>query len=227
LKERIRLRAGRCSPVGFSLIELIVVLAVLTAIAGLVVPLIGQPGVDVDGDGQRESAKRIATLTSMNRIHQAIVGGPERQGLRADLLGIGDSAWLNLRTEDLFSDSPPQWVIDAGGAADTWDQFDPITNRGWRGPYLLSPSGRYSGDPAYGSSGAPAVLDGWGRPIIVQVPTPSSGTDAQRRRNMRLVSFGVDGVPQTLPTELEVGDVGLTNTPSDSDDVVINLWSSP
>lgn len=102
----------------------------------------------------------------------------------------------------------------------TTPTYDPVSGRGWRGPYLLITAGRYPGmDPdgnaaARGftsdfgvpnssptsSDGDPAVLDGWGHPVVIQGSTLSDA---------RLVSAGPDGnlldssdnlsLPLTLP----------------------------
>ena len=56
---------------------------------------------------------------------------------------------------------------------DTGHDYDPAYRRGWRGPYLLNPGADYpsaAGFTAYWRGGDPAVLDGWGRPIVIQNP---------------------------------------------------------
>jgi prepilin-type N-terminal cleavage/methylation domain-containing protein len=102
----------------------------------------------------------------------------------------------------------PRHVADllrTPGGAD----FDPATQTGWNGPYVLAPGATYTiGElldplpPAYvppanwyGESGHPAVDDGYGRPIVLQYPDPDrdaviSGADL---RHARLVSAGEDG----------------------------------
>jgi hypothetical protein len=66
----------------------------------------------------------------------------------------------------------------------------------------------------YGNAGDPSVPDGWGRPIILQIPTISGTLDWQ---DARLVSAGLDG---KIDTPLNV------QSPSDSarnDDLLLFL----
>lgn len=58
--------------------------------------------------------------------------------------------------------------------------FDPQIGRGWRGPYL-----KIHGDPA--------IVDGWGEEIIIQIPDSA---------HSRLVSSGPDGTFQTPADQL-------------------------
>ena len=80
--------------------------------------------------------------------------------------------------------------------------FNFSSGRGWNGPYLIDAGNRYGNftDPSdsdnfttdYGSDADPAVLDGWGKPIILQEAST---------QNARLVSAGVDGVLETDPND--------------------------
>jgi type II secretory pathway pseudopilin PulG len=68
----------------------------------------------------------------------------------------------------------------------------------------------------YGETGDPAVLDGWGNPIVLQVPQTPGTTEHDRTRHARLVSAGPNGVIDTDPGELMPNERG--------DDLVLFLW---
>jgi prepilin-type N-terminal cleavage/methylation domain-containing protein len=163
----------------FSLVELLVVLVILVAVAGLLVPLL--TGIRIsDASGQRaKSPEQITTEASMRHVLEAVMGSPQGQGYYSDMGALPDAV------ADLF-------VRPADA-----DAFDPVVGLGWRGPYLLQQTGQYDGrfGPQYGASGTPTVVDGWGRPLVVQWPTV--GTDTERKLYVRLVSAGPDGLLQT------------------------------
>lgn len=110
-------------------------------------------------------------------------------------------------------------------------EWDPSTKTGWRGPYMLSATGAFSADlhpsflvdePAstnrlYGdltdprdgrNEPDPALLDAWGRPIVIQEPLQVGNPEPFRAR---LVSAGPNGVIDTPPEDRtpdpdEIGD---------------------
>lgn len=97
--------------------------------------------------------------------------------------------------------------------------YDPVTRRGWSGPYLMSTMGTYQIAPArgfsdlYGQNGDPAPLDGWGNPIVLQQPVLLSASVASYSdlTYARLVSAGPNGILETpatvlSPTLAERGD---------------------
>jgi len=159
---------------GFTLLELLVVLAILAAMAGLIVPLVA---------GVSEESQAQATNTSLMRIRNAIMGTPERPGYWAD-----KRQQLPAAMRDLFINPDPD------------DVFDRNTRLGWHGPYLQHATRTYTVDALtgftldYGSTGDPAASDGWNHPIIIQIPA-----DATRAR---LLSAGSDGVIQTSLTDV-------------------------
>jgi prepilin-type N-terminal cleavage/methylation domain-containing protein len=131
---------------GFTLLELLVVLMIIAAMAGLVIPLVSA--------SQDESFQQT-TLVSLGRLREAINGTPERPGYYSDMRR------LPATIADLFS-TPSYLPAEE-------QSFDRNTRHGWHGPYIQNQSGTYSVDDAYGDPGDPAVLDGWGTPIVIQV----------------------------------------------------------
>lgn len=115
------------------------------------------------------------------------------------------------------------------GAGTDWSPFDPDTQVGWRGPYLTTALILNATDVANldatfkGSAAAPAhvnknlavghsvVLDGWGRPIVLQV----------QGANARLVSAG-------FGSGIGIGNAGIETAigslrPAGSDDRILYL----
>lgn len=186
-------------PAGFTLVELLVVVAVLATLALGAVRYIGG---DVIADARADVSR-----TSLVTLRAAILGEPERPGFRDDL---GE---LPLKLSDLFVQP---LVLPSGALVQA---FDPLSGRGWNGPYLSQPPGRYHVDDSsgfsawFGAEGEPAALDAWGRAIVLQAPT-SATTPAERDEFTRLVSAGPDGIVTTDPSQLapdaqataEVGD---------------------
>jgi type II secretory pathway pseudopilin PulG len=174
---------------GMTLLEITVVLLVLIALAGLVVPYVGGTG---------GAAMCRATDATLQAVKQAIMGGAAGPGYYADTLGSYpaiDKASTGYNLKYLFERG-------------SWDDYNPKTGVGWRGPYL-STGGPVSGALLHDSfgtvfnPGAPAtdayvhvdittdtgehVFDGWHRPIILQIPYFN---DALQPDYARLVSAG-------------------------------------
>ena len=69
--------------------------------------------------------------------------------------------------------NPATWSREAARYTPQYT-FDPERNIGWRGPYLTQPRGEYRIDESkrfsnmYGETGDQAVLDAWGRPLVLQ-----------------------------------------------------------
>ena len=177
---------------GFTLIEMLIVLLVLAAVAGAVIALSGSTARDAQVQG---------TLATMAELRKVIVGSPEQPGYQ------DDTAALPATLTDLFVQPPP--LAAPAQPPPYVGTYDPNTRRGWRGPYIMNPTGNYVVNAArgfttdYGQNG-PTMLDAWGQPIVLQVPV-SDPTCA------RLVSAGPDGIIQTplataMPTKGQCGD---------------------
>jgi len=186
---------------GMTLLELVVVVAILAIIAGLVVPLIG---------GITDSARETATMTDLVTLRNTISGTREHPGY------LTDNRKLPATIRDLFY--KPMGFPD----------YDKNTHLGWRGPYLANSTGQYAIVPAagftldYGDAGDPAIIDGWNRPIVIQRPTV--GSAAEQTAYTRLVSAGPDGILNTKADEVDP-DTGKPWPPLNTrgDDVVVFL----
>lgn len=148
--------------------EMAVVLVVLVGLAGLVVPYMTNAS---------SRAACTATETSMVAIRNAIVGSFENPGYREDMNR------LPTILDELFQQ---------GGQA----SFNPITKRGWRGPYLIS------------AQTEDAYLTG--NQLIIQEPTNDADGDdcsdlgfSDPSQCARLISFGPDGTLDTLAADTD------------------------
>jgi type II secretory pathway pseudopilin PulG len=151
---------------GMTLIELTVVLLVLIALAGLVVPYMG---------GTSSKALCDATELTMQNLKKIIM---EQYFL--DTLGYfpkDTKAGTNYNLRYLIE--KPQDAANGG-----WDRYDPETAVGWRGPYVQN-GVTLSTNPDASFQNANAVhdniianqsqlLDAWGRPLILQVPSQTT-----------------------------------------------------
>ncbi|MEM1222413.1 MAG: hypothetical protein AAGH40_06580 [Verrucomicrobiota bacterium] len=164
--------------------ELLVVLGILGAVGSLVILTVSRGMTITDGSGDSLTANEVATRTTFDEIQKALLGDSVNSGY------FTHNLVLPSRIAGLFDD------VDSSGS------FDFATGRGWNGPYLIETGARYgeTTEPAdadnfiaaYGDDDDPAVLDAWGKPIILQQPD----TD-----DARLVSAGPDGLLETDPND--------------------------
>jgi type II secretory pathway pseudopilin PulG len=193
-----------------TLVELVVVVLIVVTLSLLVVPNMA---------GVVEDAPDVATRGSMSTLRNAALGF------------LTDARRMPRTVTELFlrPTSPP--LPPLLGVP----PFDPATGLGWRGPYVATSTGVYALDKptdpepknftgAYGQEGDPACLDGWGSPIVVQVPDlHADGIDSEDERRVRLVSAGPDGVldtPLLTPDVLPPGTAWFPSKEQCGDDLV-------
>ena len=230
---------------GVTLMELVVVLAVLTMLGALLVPVLF-PTIQTSKDGPAKTPERVVTEATMNRLRQTIVGTRDHRGYWNDLLpSQSDTTPWPWTMTDLFI--PPTYLPT------NLQSFDPTIRRGWHGPYLLQETGRYpisgsngftfnsafvlggsniqasgTGGGGYGLANDPAIIDGWGHPIVIQWPSNTADTTlslaAQQAQFVRLVSAGPNGVIDTPLTDTPNTDATGALT---GDDVILYLRYVP
>jgi len=219
---------------GLTLLELLIVLTILVALSTLIVPTMGYLG---------RRSQSLAARENLYRLHELIVNR-----YWADIGELPRPAVDEVDGEVLETDrvDHPQlrYLFVNPDRAAIGDPFiyqksaSLLGGRAWQGPYLSHTGARYAvtdtdgtGDgftSRYGLEGDPAVLDAWGRPIVLQVPDESATdlptdlgefTEAQiRRLHARLVSAGEDGRIET-PT-----DVLMPTAEQRGDDLVLFLF---
>ena len=125
---------------GFSLMELVVVVALLAIVAGMACPLLGSA---------REEAEKTAAKATMSAIREAILGNATMPGYLADMKYAPGFQPSQLKMRDLLN--PSHLSVT---------NFDRVTERGWRGPYLRNVQPVANTKPARPfSSGIRGVVD--------------------------------------------------------------------
>lgn len=213
-----------------TLIELVVVLTILVALAGLVVPQLVATS---------ENARITATRSTLTAVRDAMMrywldtkylalNGPSGTPATAAANTAGTSSldanatvnrfqvrWLFENPENAPSVSGDELVVT----------YNPDTQLGWNGPYLEEETGEYLVDASfgfsalYGNANGPAILDafssesngGFPRPVVVQA------VDDGTRLDCRVVSAGPDGV---LDTPASVFTEALTLAMTGDDEYV-------
>jgi prepilin-type N-terminal cleavage/methylation domain-containing protein len=174
---------------GLTLIELVVVVAILAIVAGFIIP----SAVFLEN-----RAKYTTANASLAAIRDAIVGTPSQPGY------YSDTGQYPVTLRDLF--------VNPFVSTNPLVSFNRDTGRGWRGPYLTSSIGALYKDnnssdasfssgtypAAYGAIEDPIILDPWGNAIVVQYPQ-NSGTPDPTNAYGRLISAGPNGIIDTQP----------------------------
>jgi hypothetical protein len=180
-------RSGSRRRSALTLLELVVVMVVLVALAGIVVPMF---------DNVNTLSQATATNESLRRLQDVIVNRyvPDMKG--ADI-SYGQYASAGLTTPAINPDGLPRglagtaisfqpslvWLFQnpassfGTGTAALAPTFNHTSRMGWNGPYLTSGIGVYPGlnanatsngfNSTYGTAGDPTVLDAWGNPIVI------------------------------------------------------------
>jgi len=194
---------------GLTLMELLVVLAILVALGTILIPLMGNVN---------QSTELDSTFATMSRLRDAIMGTQDHPGYFQDMKNLPI-----VPTYNNWTSSPGSWA----GAGMTGDPdlntglpfrtndlsynpgvqpfygtvvFNPATRKGWRGPYITqptSPGGLNLGtpsNPVYVLDSFPTPTGSPGSPIIIQWPDPSDTTAVPRSNFVRLLSLGANGV---------------------------------
>jgi len=218
---------GRRGVSALTLLEMVVVLAILSAITGLLTYSLAPSRITFSSAGRDRTAAHIVTDTTVQSIFEAVLGAPGAPGYWSDMEKVNVAfpmfvAQLYVGPDQVAVSCP--WTMLSANSNTVWFKslvaFNPRTGKGWRGPYLnatgasypftLEATNRYfTGDlhpPALGS--CPVPLDGWGNPIIIQWGTLdaaeqaaiSSGLDAAQIqvKHARIISAGPNGVLDSL-----------------------------
>ncbi len=173
---------------GVTLMELIAVLAILIALAAVVIP-IGDLGV-------REMQTTQLTPHQLTNLREAVLRYYQDMKGIAVVRDLGDPTGPPETTQ---ATGMPNSLVDLQIAPKGVDgkaiSYDPVTRRGWRGPYLLSTpttfrsTNLHGSFAPYGRDDKPAFLDAWLNPVVVQWPATLDSLEI-RSKYIRLVSAG-------------------------------------
>lgn len=170
------------------MVELLIVLVLLVALAGILVPIFG----NVTDDAAMQT-----TQASLVAIRDAVVRS-WTDTKYVSLPGSGGSPPTEAEETERFH---IRWLFNSPVSGVATSDFDPDSRIGWNGPYLTQFTGRYAIDDSrnltatYGSDNDPSVLDSFtGTPIVVQVVGASTPYD------VRIVSAGPNGIVDIDPT---------------------------
>lgn len=213
-------RHDRNAAGGFTILELMIVLAILAALAAAVVPMVGS---------NVEDAKETAAKVSVQAVRDAYMDRFVRDMKYTEWF---QNNFDNVYVHDLMANSRINQSSSASGS------YDVAARKGWNGPYLdpsrsapfparngMNPlfATNYQARNFYSSSGAAlygdegasipyiAANDPWGNPIVLQIPVagafnfskiyPAAPTAEQiketRLRFGRVLSAGPNGVIET------------------------------
>jgi len=206
-------------PRGFTFIELLLTLMIVSAVGMLVVPSLVHRG---------SSAQRETTIRSMEVIRQAIMSDYRDDMFESLPYPRDTDRQMHPQLKYLFH-NPAADLLASPTFQDlqAWSH-DPVTGRGWSGGYInqsATSTRVYEVDPARGFTtdygkpigpanehGDPTPVDAWGNPIVLQQPVESGGIHSSTSTLFaRLVSAGPDGILQTPlsvlePTPAQIGD---------------------
>lgn len=200
----------RSDAAGFTLVEVIVVLAVVLLLTGIAVPMIS--GYMNDGRRARAEAEVKVLAAAVTSFYKDVGVWPARSSAGANnvLYTVCSGPTVPTTNQFVNNNNINTWLMD-GTHGDTLDNHllrnTPGGSSGgaypttgtvrWRGPYV--------------AGGTP--LDPWGRPYLVTVRSGTS-TSATNYKRLVVISAGPDGAINTpaaltAATDIAGDDIGV------------------
>ncbi len=170
----------------FTLIELIVVLSILIALGGILLPLCA--------DNLSSAASTVTQATLAETRDAVLQYWHDTKHVTLD--GI-----TSLATESQRFDIA--WLFANPVTGDATNQFDPNSQIGWRGPYVASSTADAI------ANGGPNLVDGWNQLLTVQYVDPSSSL-----KDLRILSAGANGVID-IPANIATSDLTTSSIGDD------------
>lgn len=181
-----------------TLIELVITLGILAIASATVVTMISVSTIRVGPD--QKDIYTLTTEANLQTLSKAILGTSTQKGYYQHM-GQHYSR-MPRSIADLFR-SPSYLPLE-------FQNYQASSRLGWRGPYCLLVQGRYGMrtakgfqfrhgfSSAFGQPADPAILDGWGNPIILQIDFDGNvEVQPEEARYARLVSAGPNGRLET------------------------------
>lgn len=154
-------------------------MAIMAVLGALVLPAVGHYMTDSRDTVTRQSLSRLRDVVALYWADMAALPEPDAS--------VSPARSSHAQVRYLF--------VNRATEAATLDH-DAVYRRGWRGPYLVhQPGALYAIDTtnnftaAYGEAGDPTVLDGWGRPLVIQYV----GKTTDGLHDVRILSAGPNG----------------------------------
>ncbi len=204
----------------FTLAEMFIVLTIVAALGLMAIPALAR----------RQARASIQTTRQTLKHVRRVVMNDFREDMYETLPFPFDPSRVEHPQLKFLYDSPAAYAAFDPNSLEAnrkWD-YDPTTGRGWSGPYLNQslerPIYQVDADKGftsnYGTTGDPAPIDGWGKPIVLQQPVMTGGVFSKTSVvHARLVSAGPNGVIDTPPTIMEPSSAQV------ADDILVYLWS--
>lgn len=209
--DRARRCAARCRTVaGFTLVEMIVVLAVVLLLTGIAVPMI--TGYVNDGRRARAEAEVKLVASAVTSFYKDLGGWPARNSA-----GVDNQLYVLCSGPALPSGNPftrshrfTNWLLD-GTHGDTLDNHLLQNTPGGASAAAYATTGSVRWRGPYTAGGLP--LDPWGHPYLVTVISGFSA-NANNYKRLLVISAGPDGAFQTVgnltaTTDLAGDDIGI------------------
>lgn len=159
---------------GLTLLELVVVLVIMSALAGVAIRMTGRVA---------DQSRYEATQRTLEEVRDAIVGptvAPTTEASAAVASFVADVGRPPTGLDELLANVNNLPLFEVIPAADTGQPHaDVLVPRGWRGPYVRLPVG------------AATIRDGWGRDLVTTV-------DGSTSLLTQMASLGADGLLDTV-----------------------------
>ena len=214
----------RCCRRGLTLLEIVVVLVILVALAGLLLPMFGSLAFQSEANSTLENLRRLQELIINRYVPDMkdayLTGGSSPPSGSSPAANPDGLPRLSANA------SPPQlkYLYVDPNAGTSSAGYNQGTGLGWNGPYVLTGQGIYPGmsssaatngfasGGAFGTNNDPTPLDAWGNPIvIVPVYNAPNGT-SQGQLYYVLISAGSTGTLGSAVTAYGAAQAAYAST---------------
>lgn len=169
----------------FTLLELLVVLSLLVALSGIVLPICSE---------SLSNANATATRSTLAETRDAML-----QYWHDSKLVVLDGVNSVAAESERFEIS---WLFANPVTNTNTAQFDPNTRKGWNGPYIAVSTT----DP---EGVGPGLVDAWNQPLSVHYVNPGGSL-----KDVRIVSAGQNGVVD-IPAGMATSSLTTSNIGDD------------